>query len=311
MTDDHEEAKFLIIGAARSGTTSLYFYLQQHPEIFMSPRKEPRFFAFEGRREQKGPLGSRPLPPYSTTWEEYLKLFQKAKDEKIIGEASTIYLYHPEAPKRIKRYLGKNVKMVAILRNPIERALSHYMYNRRRGAEPCATFEEALKVEEERIAQGWAEFFHYKAMGLYSQQLRRYLDVFSWDNLRVFLYEDLKQDPLSVVKQIFEFLEVDSSFAPDTSTRYNPSGQSRIPLVSYLIRRTPKPAKRIAKALIPEGMRRKIAEWEMWQNVKPIAKPKVDPETHRALLDYYRQDILQLQELLNRDLSHWLKEDVA
>jgi len=299
---------FFIIGAARAGTTSLYYYLKQHPQIFMSPRKEPRFFAFEGRTVQKGPFGSRALPLYSTKWEEYIRLFEKVKDEKIIGEASTVYLYHPEALKRIQRYLGESVKMVAILRNPIERALSHYMYNLRRGAEPCSTFEEAIKAEEVRIAQGWAEFFHYRRMGLYGQQLQRYLDVFRPNNLRIFLYEDFQEAPISIVKQVFEFLEIESSFIPDTSKVYNPSGSSRFSLLSFLIRQTPSPVKRVAKALFPEGIRYKVAEWEMWHNVKPAQKPQISPEIRRSLLEYYRQDLLKLQELLNWDLSHWLQE---
>jgi len=302
---------FLIIGAARAGTTSLYSYLKQHPQIFMSPRKEPRFFAFEGRMEQKGPFGSQPLPPYSIKWEEYIKLFDKVKDEKIIGEASTIYLYHPEAPKRIQRYLGDSVKMVAILRNPIERVISHYMYNLRRGAEPCTTVEEAIEAEEVRIARGWAEFFHYKRMGLYGQQLQRYWNIFSPNNLRIFLYEDFQQDPMSVVKQVFDFLEIESSFIPDTSKVYNPSGNTRFSLLSFLIRQTPRPVKRLAKVLLPEGIRYKVIEWEMWRNVRPTQKPQISPEIRKSLLEYYRQDILKLQELLDRDLSHWLQETEA
>jgi len=306
-----KKPNFFIIGAARAGTTSLYYYLRQHPQIFMSPRKEPRFFAFEGRTEQKGPFGSRPLPPYSTKWEEYIKLFDKVKDEKIIGEASTIYLYHPEAPKRIKRYLGENVKLVAILRNPIERVISHYMYNLRLGAEPCSTFEEAIEAEEVRVAQGWVEFFHYKRMGLYGQQLQRYLDVFSRNNLKIFLYEDFQEDPISIVKQVFEFLEIENSFIPDTSKVFNPSGNTRFSLLSFLIRQTPRPVKRLAKALLPEGIRYKVVEWEMWRNVRPAQKPQISSEIRKSLLEYYRQDILKLQELLNRDLSHWLQEAEA
>jgi len=299
---------FLIIGAARTGTTSLYYYLKQHPQIFMSPRKEPRFFAFEGKKEQKGHFGSRPLPSYSTRWEEYIKLFDKVKDEKIIGEASTVYLYHPDAPKRIQRYLGESVTMVAILRNPIERAISHYMYNLRRGAEPGTTLEEAIKAEEDRIAQGWAEFFHYKRMGLYGQQLQRYFDIFRPDNIKVFLYEDFQKAPMSVVKQVFDFLKIESSFIPDMSKVYNVSGSSRFPLLSFLIRQTPRPVKRLAKALLPGGIRYKVVEWEMWRNVRPVQKLQISPEIRKSLLEYYRQDILKLQELLDRDLSHWLQE---
>lgn len=302
-----KKPNFFIIGAPRAGTTSLYFCLKDHPDIFMSPRKEPRFFAFEDLIEKKGPFGRQPLPSYSTSWEKYLTLFEKARHEKVIGEASTMYLYHPKAPERMQRYLGSEVKLVAVLRHPVERAFSHYLYNVNRGAEPCLTFEEALAAEEERIAQGWIEYFHYKSMGLYSEQVKRYLDIFGADNLLVFLYEDLDKSPLLVVKKILEFLGLEASFLPDTFARINPSGIPRFKFLTQLIKKTPSSFKQVLKTVIPKSIRLKIVEWELWQNIRPVSKPRISLETRKALLDYYQQDILKLQQLLGRDLSHWLK----
>jgi len=165
-------------------------------------------------------------------------------------------------------------------------------------------------LEEERVAQGWVEFFHYKAMGFYSEQIKRYLNIFGSDNLRIYLYEDLKNNPLSLVREILEFLEIDTGFTPDTSIYYNPSGGPRVRALSHLLKGVPMPLKRVAKTLIPEGIRRKIAGWEMWQNVKPVPKSQISAGTRKALMDYYYQDIMKLQEVLGRDLSHWVKEDV-
>ena len=303
-----QKPNFFIIGAARAGTTSLYHYLQQHPEVYMSPRKEPRFFAFEGQTEISGPFGKRPPPSYSTTWEEYLKLFEGATREKAIGEASTLYLYHSKAPESI-RFRVPDARLIAVLRNPVERVLSHYCYNVRRGAEPCPSFEEALRSEEERIARGWVQFFHYRPMGRYAEQLERYQDRFAPDQLRTYLYEDLMADPSRMVKDIFGFLGVDSEFIPDVSTVHNPSGVPKFPFTSKVLKvlRRQGFLKGVARRLIPKPLRLRVVEWEQWRNVKPVPKIKIRSELRDELIDYYREDILRLQEMIGRDLSHWLE----
>jgi len=125
---------FLIIGAAKSGTTSLYHALKQHPKIFMSPVKEPNFFALEGGELNypQGTVDPRYLAQCITTKEEYNQQFEGVSNEIAVGEASPIYLYHPQAPVRIKNCLP-NVKIIVILRNPIERAYSNFLHHIREG----------------------------------------------------------------------------------------------------------------------------------------------------------------------------------
>ncbi|MFO7971598.1 MAG: sulfotransferase [Desulfobacterales bacterium] len=300
-----KKPNFFIIGAARAGTTSLYYYLQQHPDIYMSPNKEPRFFAFEGQNELVGAFGVRKISPYSNNWNQYLKLFEKAANEKAVGEASTLYLYHHKAPAKIHSRIP-DAKLIAILRNPVERALSHYLYNIRRGGEPCSSFEEAVAAEEDRIKMGWAPYFHYRPMGRYAEQIERYFNFFPPDQLRIYLYEDMAADSLGVVKDIFKFLAVNSEFVPNVSVVYNPSGKSKISFISKVLKRQFS-IKSVTKRFIPKSLRSRISEWEQWRNVKPISKPSISPEFSKDLIDYYSEDILRLQEMIGRDLCHWLK----
>jgi len=296
---------FIIIGAARTGTTSLYYYLQQHEDIFMSPCKEPGFFAFEGQTELIEPSGRRTLPPHSTIWEEYLKLFEKATIEKAVGEASTLYLYHHEAPERIRSRVP-DAKLIAILRNPVERALSHYLYNSSRSLEPCSSLNEALMVEEDRIANAFSPAFHYRRRGLYAEQLNRYLNLFPKEQLLIFLHEDLIAHSLSAVQEIFQFVGVDSEFIPDMSVIYNPSGKRRLSFMSR-VHKSKSFLKSAAKRVIPQSLRMSVVQWEKWRNVSPIEKPEVPSELRKELIEYYRDDVLRLQKMIRRDLSHWLE----
>ncbi|ADG12893.1 sulfotransferase [Methanocaldococcus infernus ME] len=306
---DNTESKlpnFLIVGAAKSGTTSLYHYLKEHPEIYMSPIKEPKFitsnflkFPFQGIGDH---LVERSI---IKTWEDYTKLFSKVKNEKAIGEASadTLY-YYKNSIKYIKKYLGEP-KIIIILRNPIDRAFSAYLHLLRDNRE-YLTFEEALKVEKKRIKLNWDFIWHYKNVGFYYKQVKAYMKYFS--EVKIYLYDDLKKDTLKVVQDIYKFLEVNDSFVPTSiKIKFNVSG---IPKNRFLHRflTQPNPLKSVikpfAKALIPKDMREKIMNKLIQINLEKL---QMKPETRSYLKNLYRKDILRLQDVIERDLSHWLK----
>ncbi|MGR3310384.1 MAG: sulfotransferase family protein, partial [Candidatus Brocadiales bacterium] len=168
---------FLIVGASRSGTTSLYNYLKQHPEVYMSPVKEPRFvigqqstkFSYKGIGDEKSEKG------VIKTIDEYKKLFENVRDEKAIGEASVINLYfYEDAIKLIKKYLG-DAKIIIILRNPVERAFSQYLRLRREYRESLS-FEDGLKMEEKRLKDGWLPGWHYTRRGFYYNSVKAYME---------------------------------------------------------------------------------------------------------------------------------------
>ncbi len=213
---------FIILGAAKAGTTALYHYLRQHPQIYMTPLKETNFFALKDRQLNFcGPGDNDYVNQMSITdWDCYKAQFDGVRDEIAIGEASPLYLYEACAAPRIKEYVP-DAKLLIFLRNPIDRAYSAFVHLVRDGRETTRDFGEALALEDERIALGWEHIWHYKHMGLYYDQVKRYFDLFGRENVRVDLYYDFKTRPVELMQEIFGFLGVDETFAPDISQRYN------------------------------------------------------------------------------------------
>ncbi|AFY76732.1 MAG: sulfotransferase [Hydrococcus sp. C42_A2020_068] len=289
---------FLIIGAAKAGTTALHTYLQQHPQIYMTPDKETNFFAFEGEHLNFQGPGDEAINQFSIIeLESYQAEFQNVSDEKAIGEACPLYLYHAKAPERIYSYIP-HVRLIAILRHPVDRAYANFLHIIRDDREPCRDFAQALQQEKKRIEDNWEWFWHYIQLGYYSIQLKRYYDIFDREQIRVYLYEDLCQNPLALIQDIFCFLGVDKTFVPDISIRPNKSGIPKNLLVHKLLTK-PNPIKSILKPLFPSQLRQKIQH----QNLKT---PKISSETKVFLTNLYREDILKCQDLIDRDLSGWL-----
>jgi hypothetical protein len=285
---------FLIIGAQKAGTSSLYYYLKQHPDVYMSPVKEAHFFDLAEGRDFRNTI------PHITGIEDYRALFRGVSKEKAVGEASPSYIYVPGTPERIRDHIPA-AKLIAILRNPVDRAYSAFLHTLRSGREPLTDFARALRAEETRIRDNWHPVFHYRERGFYHVQLKRYFDLFGRDRIRVYLHEDLKADPLGLLRDIFRFLGVDEAFAPDTSVRYNvtglvvPKNRAVYPLVRRL--GTLKP---VLRRLLPFGARKRI-KGQVFAEPPPLA-----PEVRRALREGYREDIVKLEGLIGRDLSGWL-----
>jgi hypothetical protein len=197
---------FLIIGATKAGTTSIHHYLNQHPEIFMCPRKETNFFA------QDSALCL--LEDTITDQKEYEAQFIDVRNEKAIGETSPAYLAVPDTPKNIHE-MNPKMNLIAILRDPTERAYSHFLMRRRQKKEFRESFEQCMNEEDIDPARS------YWHRGLYGVQLEQYTELFSKKQMQIFLYEDFVKDPVSVIQEICAFLEVDPNFEPDMSERYN------------------------------------------------------------------------------------------
>lgn len=301
---------FLVIGAQKAGTTSLYYYLGQHPQIYMSPVKEPNFFAAEGET-------SDPHDPNVTSIEAYRRLFKGVSDETAIGEVSPWYLYSQNAPERIKHYLP-DAKLIAILRNPIERAYSQFLHFVREGREHHTDFVRALREEEIRVRDNLAAgrdadrgaHGAYVSRGFYYAQLKRYLELFDRDQIKIILSEDLSSDPSGVLQDVFRFLEVDKTILPATSAKHNVSGVPKNRVLHAFLAK-PHALKRLYRPLkphLPSGLRLRLAGVLAGLNDKnTVGTPRLPPEARQRLIEVYRDDILQLQELLQRDLSRWLQ----
>ena len=302
---------FLVIGAGKAGTTSLYHYLDQHPDIFMSPIKEPKFFALEGGvPDYRGP-GDREVWSSGTSRaipdpKEYEALFDGVSGEKAIGEASPVYLCNAGAPGRIKRHVPE-ARLVAVLRDPAERAYSAYLHMLRDGRERLG-FAEALAEEERRTRAGWAPGWQYTREGFYHRNLQRYFELFNRGQIRTYLYEELRADPLGLMRDAFRFLGVDEAFAPDISTRHNVSGIPKSTLLISLIKRR-NPLKTVLKPLLPKGLRTRLSVGIQNRNLNPA--PPLPPEVREGLIELYREDVSKLQDLIGRDLSKWLEPSGA
>lgn len=213
---------FIILGAAKAGTTALYHYLKQHPEIGMSRIKETNYLALKGHPlDFRGPGDADYIKRFSITTEaDYHDQFADCADKKAVGEASPLYLYSPKAPGEIRATVP-DARLIAILRNPVDRAYSAFLHLVRDGRETTRDFAEALRLEPERIADHWEHIWHYVAMGRYAEQLDRYFTLFPREQIKVVIYRDFRQNPSGVIRQLFRFLEVDETFLPDQSTRHN------------------------------------------------------------------------------------------
>lgn len=300
---------FLIIGAARSGTTSLYNALISHPKVYMPKIKEPSFYAFDNiKPDFKCIYGS---DKYTNSrfyeLEKYLALFKKKEAPITQGEASTIYLYSETAAKTIRKY-NKNVKIIAVLRDPFERAYSAYNYNRMEMLEDLP-FDEALKKETYRIENNWSPEYHYISKGLYGKQVRRYLAEFNKKNIKIILFDDLKNNFGLIVKDICEFIGIEADYALNISKEKNKSG---VPTSLYqrklrVFFAKPNYLRSIGKLFIPLRLRRKIAESLLYgNNRKGLTEPTPLPESLKRDVFYrYEKDLCDLEKLIGKDLSNW------
>ncbi len=298
---------FLVIGAAKSGTDALCAYLDQHPDIYMCPNREPNFFVAEGQDQipYRGP-GDREafeaLDMWVNSLQRYEQLFADVDGQKAIGEGTAWYLYFQEAAERIKCHIP-SARLVAILRNPADRAYSAYSMLLGDGRESLSDFTQALAAERMRTRCGWDPLYRYVDMGFYSRQLRTYFKLFGKDQICCVLYDDFVARPAEVLQDLFAFLEVDARFVADTSTRHNVSMVPRNHTMHRVIAGD-YALKQSVKRILPTGLRRSIKGRLVVHNLK---RPEpLDADTRARLVEVFRTDILELQELLERDLSAWL-----
>jgi hypothetical protein len=293
---------FLVIGAFKSGTTSLMSYLSQHPDVMVPWLQEPNFFGAEdfslsldgvkaARRDQDGAYGRR----RTSSLAQYANLFAEAPAHCIVGESSPQYMTHPAACDRI-RSLVPDCKLVAILRNPIDRAFSDYSMFVRDGIEK-EPFADVIHRPRSIKPMG-----HYVETGMYGKQLQPFIETFPADQVRVYLHDDLRADPGEVLHSLFGWLGVDPTFEPNVSEMMNPSGVPRNSLVAaaYIARRHLQP---YLKPIVPRSVQRRLDV----RLERGLEKDVIAPEVRRELAEMFADDVALLSRLIDRDLSHWLR----
>lgn len=269
---------FLIIGAAKAGTTSLYHYLRQHPDVFMSAVKEPDYFC-------AGEAAAEPVPVGRL--QDYERLFQSVTSERAVGEASTKYLNSLTAVERIAAEL-RHARLIVSLRNPADRAYSRYL-GRLRGARERCGLDEAMRSDSE-----------YVLSSRYYDPLTRYLSRFGNRRVKVILFDDLVADRRAVVRDLFSFLDVDPGFEPDVARSHNTGGIPRSMMLNSLVVKGSTAVRTIVPALRDTG----VAAWAQRRLMRP--HDPLPPAIRRRVLDGVSDDIAKTGKLIGRDLSAWL-----
>ena len=281
-----------IVGAPKAGTTSLYHYLSEHPEVFMSREKETDFFSNEELKELSSYYKSKSV----ASLDAYKLQFEGATDAKILGEGSVSYLYYPKVPVKIKEY-NPSSKIIIMLRHPVDRAYSHYLMDYRMGLIDVS-FEEVMNgkgIEANKV-------FYQQCieLGFYYAQVKRYLDVFGTSNVHLIEYESFKSNTSEEMQKVFEFIDIDLIFSPNINKVHN---RFLMPSNNYL------------KKLYAQVWLRKVLVFILPNNVvekvKGVffkqSKPKLSSVLRNQLLEIYAEDISQLEKMLNLDLSEWRK----
>jgi hypothetical protein len=289
---------FFIVGAAKSGTTSLYQHLAAHPQVYLSPIKEPDYFC-----KDRIPQPTDRRRGKAAAWNDYVRLFEEVRDEKAIGEASVTYLCSRRAAQEIYASLP-NSRIFVILRNPVERAYSSYLMESWMDSwrRDFGTFREEL--ERDRVPPeplSWVGPKPYIDLGRYHDQVKRYLDVFGTERVRIYLHEDLKRDVHSLMANVYEFLGVDASFSAESfDIRFNSSARPRFVRFDRMV------VEPLAKRLLTRKSRAKLKEG-LRKLYYRSSSPPMNPNDRDLLKTILRDDILKLQELIDRDLSGWLR----
>jgi hypothetical protein len=306
---------FFIVGAAKAGTTALYEYLKQHPQVYMPPLKEPHYFArLDARSGSQNyanvawrhgteflllrTYADRGVPGAAWVGDEasYLKLFESADGFRAVGEASTSYLGIEDTAERIKEQVPE-ARIIILLRDPIERSYSHYLMDVQGGHQRLSFYDAILK-ERQDPDFGWGKLRHRYIM-LYYPGVKRYLDVFGDEQVLILLTEDLNRDPSSLVMKVAEFLGLDAAPVAtiDFTTIHNPYRAPRNKLVQTVMES--KGIRLIGSRFMPRLGLRTVRDRVLF---KQQEKPAVDTQTLDILREVYASDIAKLETLLGRPL---------
>lgn len=309
---------FVVAGAAKCGTTSLYNYLKQHPDVYMSPIKETNHFSQDIRPENfsseykiyeksknldiekfvNSDMTDDQWGGYILDRNHYLKLFRFANNKKAIGEISNSYLFSDVAAENIHRDFP-DMKIIMILRQPAERAYSHYLANLRDGR-TTLSFREEVIHDDAKNRKGWGISHLYYELGLYADQVQNFLKLFPRDQVRIYLFDDLKKDNKALTYDLFEFLGLDHNYSINFQEKFNEAKIPKNPGIIKLITQTG--LKRKIFRSLPEGWKTNVKNFFF----KSGKIPKINIEDYQWMTARYYEDIKKLEKIIQRDLSNWI-----
>ena len=285
-----------VIGAAKSGTTSVVAKLSGHPDVFVPHIKEPLYFSFVGQKPKwTGPDDPNYWPIYKEA--EYLSLYKAGRAKAVRIDGSTTYLYDPNAPSRVAEAVP-DAKIIVILRHPVDRAYSAFLHVRGRTLAEFSDFSAALAKEEERIRKGYEHLWHYRAMSRYSEQLERWYSHFPPTSIKVCLYDDLVNQPAKLFDEICVFLGLDPKLLVGGQAKENVSSVPRSSLLKRILL-SENPLKNAISSHLPSLLRQSV--WKLNSH-----KPSCPNDLREELIREFAEEVLKVQKLIKRDLSHWL-----
>jgi hypothetical protein len=294
---------FMIVGVQKAGTTSIYNYLKQHPQIFMSPVKEPHFL--ERDWQQFYADGGERKASRIDTLEKYEALFAGVTDELAIGEASANCLFHYDwSIPQIQKYVPE-AHIFVVLRHPAERAHSDYLMHIR----DCINANKPQRSLSEHIHERAATSFIIRK-GYYYEGVKHFIDAFGAERVSIFLHDDLKQSAVQFMQDMYRTLGVDAAFEPDVGQRAQTAQVPKNSAINSVLR-TKNPLRSAVasglKLVMPTETRQKLRDRLINMNAADKSAAPLSPEDRAALIELYRDDIVKLQDLLHRDLSAWLR----
>jgi len=298
--NQYRKPDFFIVGAPKCGTTSMYYHLRKHDQIFMPDKKEPHFFGKDLIKMSD---------EFIDNEDEYLNLFQDAKLDQKLGEASTFYLYSKSAPKEIKEY-NPAAKIIIMLRNPIDFLHSLHSQLLFSGNEDELDFEIAIELEEERMKGNKLpenidmidKIYYLEHVRRIPEQVNKYLNTFGNENVAVILLDDLHKNPEACFIKILKLLDVDINFTPDFSIQ-NPNKAVHSFWIRNFIKRYHNDLGKLRGIFYKKPIG--IIRYFINRNTKLLKRKPISKVLRNKLMDELNPIVVQLENILHRELKHW------
>lgn len=294
---------FLILGAAKAGTTALFKAIGRHPQVFSPALKEPRFFAYAGSPPMFcGPGGTAKARAVCHEETDYIKLFTDCGPHQLAFEATPEYLPNESAPVTAARYVP-SARLIVVLRHPVERAFSQYLHLRSEGLETCSSFEEAWDFCHLRRAAGWRPVYDYKSRGFYGAQLTRWTQHFSPDQFLILFYEDWQSNPSEVLSRIWKHVGLEPMESPIVTKENISSRQPRWQWFHRHMVDRENPVRLFAQRTLPLWVRDAVTG--SMEAINLTKGPTLDPSIRRSFAGTYHDDLELVEKMTGRNLDAW------
>jgi len=297
---------FFLIGAPKAGTTALHAALAQHPRLFLSPVKEPKYYMCGDSPppSYKGPGDAHSNQEWVWQRQRYLDLFAEASGDSLTGESTPFYLYNRDARRRIAAD-RPDAKLIAVLRDPVDRAYSNWMHLWMDGLEPLSDVVEAVRREAQRVDDGWAPFWHYQGLGMYGRQVQDLFDHFPREQVLLLRYRDLVDEPNATLDLVFTFLGVETasvSNIPEDNYRPFVRDGVRTRIVGRIIR-----AGATAGQFLPPDVWRRVSKPLIAQLHRggDRSRPTLSADQRKLLLEPHLPDIDLLESVTGESFDDW------